>query len=89
MKIESFLDGKKSQKWDDWEGMKDSKVKLYTGKPVLNNKRGIFIIEEKSEKLFSTSSHQNEKKTKILVLTNEFELSAKRNCRLLQKTLGY
>ena len=37
--IESFLDGKKSQKWDDWEVMKDSKVKLYTGKPVLN-KRG-------------------------------------------------
>src|SRR5690554_7517618 len=30
--IESFLNEKKPQKWDDWEVVKDGKVKLYTGK---------------------------------------------------------
>jgi transposase len=43
---ESFLDEKKSQKWDDYEVVKDSKVKLYTRKPI-QNKRGICIIGKK------------------------------------------
>lgn len=76
--IESFLDGKKSQKWDDWEVMKDSKVKLYTGKPVLNKRRNIHHREEKVETCFRLVVIKNEKKDKeFWFLTNEFELSAK------------
>lgn len=76
--IESFLDGKKSQKWDDWEVMKDSKVKLYTGKPVLNKRGNIHHREEKVETCFRLVVIKNEKKNKeFWFLTNEFELSAK------------
>ena len=76
--IESFLDGKKSQKWDDWEVMKDSKVKLYTGKPVLNKRGNIHHREEKVETCFRLVVIKNEKKDKeYWFLTNEFELSAK------------
>ena len=76
--IESFLDGKKSQKWDDWEVMKDSKVKLYTGKPVLNKRGNIHHREEKVETCFRLVVIKNEKKDKeFWFLTNEFELSAK------------
>ena len=76
--IESFLDGKKSQKWDDWEVMKDSKVKLYTGKPVLNKRGNIHHREEKVETYFRLVVIKNEKKDKeFWFLTNEFELSAK------------
>ena len=76
--IESFLDGKKSQKWDDWEVMKDSKVKLYTGKPVLNKRGNIHHHEEKVETCFRLVVIKNEKKDKeFWFLTNEFELSAK------------
>ena len=75
--IESFLDGKKSQKWDDWEVMKDSKVKLYTGKPVLNKRGNIHHREEKVETCFRLVVIKNEKKDKeFWFLTNEFELSA-------------
>ena len=76
--IESFLDGRKSQKWDDWEVMKDSKVKLYTGKPVLNKRGNIHHREEKVETCFRLVVIKNEKKDKeFWFLTNEFELSAK------------
>ena len=76
--IESFLDEKKSQKWDDWEVMKDSKVKLYTGKPVLNKRGNIHHREEKVETCFRLVVIKNEKKDKeFWFLTNEFELSAK------------
>lgn len=76
--IESFLDGKKSQKWDDWEVMKDSKVKLYTGKTVLNKRGNIHHREEKVETCFRLVVIKNEKKDKeFWFLTNEFELSAK------------
>lgn len=76
--IGSFLDGKKSQKWDDWEVMKDSKVKLYTGKPVLNKRGNIHHREEKVETCFRLVVIKNEKKDKeFWFLTNEFELSAK------------
>lgn len=76
--IESFLDRKKSQKWDDWEVMKDSKVKLYTGKPVLNKRGNIHHREEKVETCFRLVVIKNEKKDKeFWFLTNEFELSAK------------
>lgn len=76
--IGSFLDGKKSQKWDDWEVMKDSKVKLYTGKPVLNKRGNIHHCEEKVETCFRLVVIKNEKKDKeFWFLTNEFELSAK------------
>lgn len=76
--IESFLDGKKSQKWDDWEVMKDSKVKLYTGKPVLNKRGNIHHREEKVETDFRLVVIRNEKKDKeFWFLTNEFELSPK------------
>lgn len=76
--IESFLDGKKSQKWDDWEVMKDSKVKLYTGKPVLNKRGNIHHREEKVETCFRLVVIKNEKKDKeFWFLTNEFELTSK------------
>ncbi len=72
--IESFLDGKKSQKWDDWEVMKDSKVKLYTGKPVLNKRGNIHHREEKVETCFRLVVIKNEKKDKeFWFLTNEFD----------------
>ena len=75
--IESFLDGKKSQKWDDWEVMKDSSKALHW-KPVLNKRGNIHHREEKVETCFRLVVIKNEKKRqRILVLTNEFELSAK------------
>ena len=49
--IESFLDGKKISKWDDW-AMKDSKVKLLHWKPVLN-KRGNIHHSKKSRNFFT------------------------------------
>jgi hypothetical protein len=44
--IETYLDVENPLKWEDWRLVKDSKVKLFTGKPILN-KREIFIIEKK------------------------------------------
>ena len=57
---------KKISKWDDWEVMKDSKVKFYTGKPVLN-KRGIFIIVKKSKTCFRLVVIKTKKRQRILV----------------------
>ncbi|MCB4234663.1 transposase [Kaistella anthropi] len=76
--IESFLDGKKSQKWDDWEVMKDSKVKLYTGIPVQNKRGNVHYREEKVETDFRLVVIRNEKtKKEFWFLTNEFELTSK------------
>lgn len=76
--LESFLDEKKHQKWDDWEIIKDSKVNLYTGKPIQNKRGNLHYREEKVEKHFRLVVIKNEKTDKELwFLTNEFELSAK------------
>lgn len=76
--IESFMDENKPQKWEDWEVLKDSKVKLYTGKPILNKRGNIHHREEKVETEFRLVVIKNEKINKeFWFLTNEFELSAK------------
>jgi transposase len=75
---ESFLDEEKSQKWDGWEVVKDSKVKLYTGKPIHNKRGNLHYREEKIETYFRLVVIKNEKKDKeFWFLTNEFGLSAK------------
>ena len=75
--LESFLD-EKDQKWDDWKLIKDSKVKLYTGKPILNKRGNIHHREEKVETDFRLVIIKNETTSKeFWFLTNEFELSAK------------
>lgn len=75
--IESLLD-ENSQKWGDWEPVKDSKVKLYTGKPIKNKRGNIHYREEKVETYFRLVVIKNEKTDKeFWFLTNEFELSAK------------
>jgi len=76
--MESFFNEKKSQKWDDWEVIKDSKVKLYTGKPIQNKRGNLHYREEKVETCFRLVVIKNEKENKkFWFLTNEFELSAK------------
>lgn len=76
--LESFIDEKKVQKQGDWELVKDSKVKLYTGKPILNKRGNIHHREEKVETEFRLVIIKNEKTNKeFWFLTNEFELSAK------------
>lgn len=75
---ESFLDEKKSQKWDDWEVVKDSKVKLYTGKRIQNKRGNLHYKEEKVDVYFRLVVIKNEKTNKeFWFLTNEFGLSAK------------
>ncbi len=70
--------------------MKDSKVKLYTGKPVLNKRGNIHHREEKVETDFRLMVIKNEKQSKeFWFLTNEFATQGQGNCRLLPKTLGY
>lgn len=76
--IESFLDEKESPKWDDWEVLKDSKVKLYTGSPIQNKRGKLHYRQEKVETLFRLVVIRNQKKNKeFWFLTNEFKLSAK------------
>lgn len=76
--IESFFDEKKPEKWEDWEVIKDSKVKLYTGKPIQNTRGKLHYREEKVETDFRLVVIKNEKTNKeYWFLTNEFELSAK------------
>ena len=76
--IESFLDAKESPKWDDWEVLKDSKVKLYTGSPVQNKRGKLHYRQEKVETLFRLVVIMNQKTNKeFWFLTNEFKLSAK------------
>lgn len=75
---ESFLDEKKSQKWNDWKVVKDKKVKLYTGKPIQNKRGNLHYREEKVETYFRLVVIKNEKTNKeFWFLTNEFDLSAK------------
>ena len=76
--IESFLKNSKLSKWDDWEILKDSKVKLYTGIPVQNKRGNVHHREEKVETQFRLVVIRNEKiKEEFWFLTNEFELTAK------------
>lgn len=76
--VESFLNSENPIKWEDWELVKDSKVKLYTGKPILNKRGNIHHREEKVETEFRLVVIKNEKTNKdFWFLTNEFELSAK------------
>nr|WP_314493336.1 IS4 family transposase [uncultured Chryseobacterium sp.] len=75
---ESFLDEKKSQKWNDWKVAKDKKVKLYTGKPIQNKRGNLHYREEKVETYFRLVVIKNEKtNNEFWFLTNEFDLSAK------------
>lgn len=76
--MESFLDSKNIQKWDDWEIIKDSKIKLYTGIAVQNKNGKQHFREEKIETEFRLVIIKNEKQNKeFWFLTNEFELSPK------------
>ena len=76
--MESFLDQKKSHKWDDWEVVRDSKVKLYTGKPIQNKRGKLHYREEKVATCLRLVVIKNEKENKeFWFLTNEFKLSAK------------
>ena len=76
--IESFLKNSKLSKWDDWEILKDSKVKLYTGILVQNKRGNVHHREEKVETHFRLVVIRNEKiKKEFWFLTNEFELTAK------------
>jgi len=77
--VESFQNTENNpQKWDDWEVLKDSKVKLYTGKPILNKRGNIHHREELVETEFRLVAIKNEKTNKeFWFLTNEFELSSK------------
>ena len=45
--IESFLETENSVKWGDWVVLKDSKIKLYTGKPIQNKRGNQHYREEK------------------------------------------
>lgn len=75
---ESFLETENPLKWDDWEVIKDSKVKLYTGKPIQNKRGNIHHREEKVQTDFRLVVIKNEKTCKeFWFITNEFELSAK------------
>lgn len=76
--IESFLETESPIKWNDWQVIKDSKVKIYTGKPIQNKSGNIHYREEKVETGFRLLVIKNEKKGKeFWFITNEFELSAK------------
>lgn len=76
--ITSFIETEIPVKWDDWEVIKDSKVKLYTGKPIQNKRGNIHHREEKVETDFRLVVIKNEKTGKeFWFITNEFELSAK------------
>ncbi|WP_282630049.1 IS4 family transposase [Empedobacter sedimenti] len=76
--LESFLEETNVQKWDNWLLVKDSKVKLYTGKPIQNKRGNAHFREEKVETAFRLVVIENEKTDKkFWFLTNEFDLSAK------------
>lgn len=76
--ITSFLKKENPVKWNDWEVIKDSKVNLYTGKPIQNKRGNIHHREEKVETDFRLVVIKNEKIGKeFWFITNEFELSAK------------
>ncbi|WP_428225042.1 IS4 family transposase [Flavobacterium sp.] len=64
IETESFLDSDYIQKWEDWEVIKDSKVKLYTGNPIQNKRGKIHFREELVEKEFRLVVIKNEKLNK-------------------------
>lgn len=75
---ESFLTSSSLYKWDDWEVIKDSKVKLYTGKPIENKRGNLHFRQEKVENQFRLVVIKNEKTNKeFWFLTNEFDLTTK------------
>lgn len=75
---ESFLDPDNPQKWDEWEVIKDSRIRLYTGKPVKNKRGNIHHREELVETDFRMVIIKSEKQNKeFWFLTNEFDLSPK------------
>ena len=76
--MESFLEPKKPLKWDDWEVLKDSKVKLSTGSPIQNQRGKMHFRQEKVETEFRLVVIKSQKTNKeFWFLTNEFQLSAK------------
>ncbi|WP_103907475.1 IS4 family transposase [Sphingobacterium lactis] len=76
--IEPLLDAEKSLKWDDWEVLKDSKVKLYTGNPIQNKRGKQHYRQEKVETVFRLVVIGNQRTNReFWFLTNEFNLSAK------------
>jgi len=76
--MESFLDAKTSLKWDDWQVLKDSRVKLYTGSPIQNKRGKLHYRQEKVEIDFRLVVIKSQKTNKeFWFLTNEFQLSAK------------
>lgn len=76
--VMSLLNTENPMKWEDWKLLKDSKVKLYTGKPILNKRGNIHHREEKVETEFRLVVIKNEKTDKeFWFITNEFEFSAK------------
>lgn len=76
--ITSFIEKETPVKWNDWEVIKDSKVNLYTGKPIQNKRGNIHHREEKVKTDFRLVVIKNEKTGKeFWFITNEFELTAK------------
>ena len=76
--LESLLSSKTIQKWDGWEVIKDSKIKLYTGIAVQNKNGNQHFREEKVETAFRLVVIKNEKQNKeFWFLTNDFELLPK------------
>lgn len=76
--LESFLNTGNVQKWEDWEVLKDSKVNLYSAKPIQNKRGNLHYREEKLETEFRLVVIKNIKTHKeFWFMTNEFELSAK------------
>lgn len=76
--LESFLKPENIQKWEGWEVIKDSKIKLYTGIAVQNKNGNKHFREEKVETDFRLVVIKNEKTGKeIWFVTNEFRLSAR------------
>ena len=76
--IDSFLDPENVQKFNGWEVIKDSKINLYTGKPIQNKRGNLHYREEIVETVFRLVVIKNEKTQKeFWFLTNEFELSSK------------
>lgn len=68
--ITSFIETEIPVKWDDWEVIKDSKVKLYTGKPIQNT-RGNPSSGRKSGNRFSIGSHQKRKNRQRILVYNQ------------------
>jgi transposase len=76
--LESLLSSKTIQKWDGWEVIKDSKIRLYTGIAVQNKNGNQHFREEKVETAFRLVVIKNEKQNKeFWFLTNDFELLPK------------